>query len=59
MRELQPSVLDTMAIWYLSIIGSTAKVAMPVAPQLRNLILTQSKWVQNVTAESHDVMVCV
>jgi hypothetical protein len=41
-KELQPSVLDTMAVWYLSIIGSTAKVAMPMAPQLRNIILSQS-----------------
>ena len=41
-KELQPSVLDTMTIWYLGIIGSTAKVAMPIAPQLRNLILSQS-----------------
>ena len=43
MQEVNPTVMDTMAIWYLGIIGSTARVAMPIAPQLRQLILNQSK----------------
>lgn len=44
MQELkQPSVLDTMTMWYISILGSTAKAAIPVAPQLRDSIISQSR----------------
>jgi len=41
--EATPTVLDTMVIWYLNIMASTAQAAMPVAPQLRETIITQSK----------------
>ncbi len=40
---MEPTVLDTMAVWYLSIVASTAQAAMPVAPHLRDMILKQSK----------------
>ncbi len=44
-KEMEPTVLDTLAVWYLSILASTAQAAMPVAPQLRDTILSQSKYV--------------
>ena len=44
-KESEPTVLDTLAVWYLNIIASTAKAAMPIAPHLRSTILAQSKYV--------------
>ena len=41
-------MLDTISIWYLGIVASTAKAAMPVAPHLREMILSQSKLVGTV-----------
>ncbi|XP_064406559.1 zinc finger ZZ-type and EF-hand domain-containing protein 1-like isoform X2 [Halichondria panicea] len=42
-REIEPSLMDTMAIWYLNIVACTAKAAIPLSPALRDTILQQSK----------------
>jgi hypothetical protein len=42
-EQKQPTVLDTLAVWYISLLASTAKAAIPVAPHLRDVIIAQSK----------------
>lgn len=37
------SVSDASAVWFLSILGATASAAMPMAPHLRDIILTHTK----------------
>jgi hypothetical protein len=37
------SVMDATAMWYLSIISSTAQAALPIAPQLRATLIQHSK----------------
>lgn len=45
-EQKQPSVLDTLAVWYISLLASTAKAAIPVAPHLRDVIIAQSRYVR-------------
>jgi hypothetical protein len=42
-EQKQPTVLDTMAMWYISLLASTAKAAFPVAPHLRHTLINQSR----------------
>lgn len=37
------SVGDAAAVWFLSVLGSTASAAMPIAPHLRDLILSHTR----------------
>ena len=39
------SVADATAVWYVSVLTSTATMAMPVAPQLREMILNHTRYV--------------
>ncbi|CAI8006132.1 Zinc finger ZZ-type and EF-hand domain-containing protein 1 [Geodia barretti] len=39
----KPSVLDTMATWYINLLASTAQAAFPVAPQLRQTLMSHSR----------------
>jgi hypothetical protein len=39
----QPSVFDSVAIWYLSMMSTTAQATMPLAPNLKPLLLQQTK----------------
>ena len=43
-EQKQPGVLDTLAVWYISLLASTAKAAIPVAPHLRDVIIAQSRY---------------
>lgn len=42
-REAEVSVLDTMSIWFLQLVASTARAAMPTSPHLRDTIIAQSR----------------
>ena len=44
-EQNQPGVLDTLAVWYISLLASTAKAAIPVAPHLRDVIIAQSRYI--------------
>ena len=44
-QEPEPTVLDTLASWYLSLISSLVKSVLPQTPMLRDTILQQSKYV--------------
>ena len=44
-KEPQPTVLDSMVIWYLNLMTATAQAAMPLAPQLRITLLNQTRYV--------------
>lgn len=37
------SVGDASAVWFLSVLGATATAAMPMAPHLRDLILSHTR----------------
>ncbi|XP_068674922.1 zinc finger ZZ-type and EF-hand domain-containing protein 1-like [Montipora foliosa] len=37
------SVADASAVWFLSILGATASAAMPLAPHLKDLIMTHTR----------------
>ncbi len=37
------SVADATAVWYVSVLTATATMAMPVAPQLRDMILNHTR----------------
>ena len=40
----EPRVLDTMAVWFISLLASTAQAALPSAPHLRNTIISHSRY---------------
>ena len=48
-EEDQPTVLDGLVMWYLGLISSVSKAAMPIAPTLRDTLLTQSKLVRKMS----------
>ena len=35
---------DASAVWFLSVLGATATAAMPMAPHLRDLILSHTRY---------------
>ena len=45
----QPTILDGLVMWYLGLISSVSKAAMPIAPTLRDTLLTQSKLVRKIS----------
>lgn len=38
------SVSDASAVWFLSVLGATASAAMPMAPHLRDVILSHTRY---------------
>ena len=42
-EQKQPSVLDTMAVWYINLLAATAKAAIPVAPHLKDALKAHSR----------------
>ena len=38
------SVGDASAVWFLSVLGATATAAMPMAPHLRDVILSHTRY---------------
>lgn len=42
-KDVELTVLDTMAAWYLNIIAMTAKAAIPLSRNLRDNLIAQSK----------------
>jgi len=37
------SIMDATAMWYLSVLASTAQASLPVAPHLRDSIIQHTK----------------
>ena len=38
------SVSDASAVWFLSVLGATASATMPMAPHLRDVILSHTRY---------------
>ena len=48
----QPTVLDTVVMWYIKLLASTAEAALPVAPQLKRSLIAHSRYVPSNPLDS-------
>ena len=57
-EEKMPTVQDTIVVWYMKLLASTAQAAVPGTPALRSTLIAHSRCVPGLFP-STDIILCI